>query len=151
MKEEFHKKLVDLAKLHNVRHDLIQGVDEFSRDTFEQFLRDVQVITKGKSKQELALNEYNLSKITRILTPCKSKNAIYSFRNIRALFSAIFNCHEPWMEIQDSFEFGTRTNSYNRKVWKYKMMIRKLNSEVPDALEQASKGEFDLLENLTRD
>ena len=31
------------------------------------------------------------------------------------------------------------------------MMIRKLNSEVPDALEQASKGEFDLLENLTKD
>lgn len=92
-----------------------------------------------------------MNKITRILTPMKSKNPIYSFRNIRALFSAIFNKHEAWMEIQDSFEFGNRTNSYNRKVWKYKMMIRKLNSEVPDALEQASKGEFDLLENITRD
>ena len=31
------------------------------------------------------------------------------------------------------------------------MMIRKLNSDVPHALEQASKGEFDLLENITRD
>ena len=55
------------------------------------------------------------------------------------------------MEIQDSCEFDNRTNSYNRKVWKYKMMIRKLNSDVPHALEQASKGEFDLLENITRD
>ena len=31
------------------------------------------------------------------------------------------------------------------------MMVRKLNSEIPDALEQSSKGEFDLLENISKD
>lgn len=50
------------------------------------------------------------------------------------------------MEEQDFLEFDNRRNSYNRKIWKYKMMINKLNSEVPTALEQASKGEFDLLD-----
>lgn len=85
--------------MHNVRHELIPGSEEFLQHTFEKFLKDVFIITRGKSKQEVAQNEYNLSKITRILTPCKSKSAIYSFRNIKALFSAIFNCYEPWMEI----------------------------------------------------
>jgi hypothetical protein len=102
-------------------------------------------------KCEIAANEYNISKITRILTPLKAKKPIYSFRNIKSLFSAIFGVFEPWMEVQDSFEFCNRRNSYNRKVWKYKMMIRKLNSDVPEALEQASKGEFDLLENITKE
>ena len=54
MKDEFYKKLVELAKLHNVRHELIAGVEEFSKDTFENFLKDVLVITKGKSKKEIA-------------------------------------------------------------------------------------------------
>ena len=55
------------------------------------------------------------------------------------------------MELQDSFEYESRAKSYHRRVFKYKMMIRKLNSEVPEALEQASKGEFDLLENIPKE
>jgi hypothetical protein len=54
MVSEFLKKLTDLAKLHNVRHDQALGNEEFERDHFEKFLRDVNIISKGKSKSEIA-------------------------------------------------------------------------------------------------
>ena len=55
------------------------------------------------------------------------------------------------MDKQDPFEFANRENSYQRRIWKYKLMINKLHSDVPQALTQASKGEWDLLENITKD
>ena len=61
MIEEFQKKIIDLAKVHHVRHDQVPGQhDEFTKETFEKFLREVQIINRGKSKTEVALNEYNL-------------------------------------------------------------------------------------------
>ena len=55
MVQEFYKKLVDLAKLHQVRHDSTPGQhDEFTKETFEKFLREVQIINKGKTKTEIA-------------------------------------------------------------------------------------------------
>ena len=40
---------------------------------------------------------------------------------------------------------------YKRKIWKYKMMITKLQSDGPEALAQSSKQELDLLENVPRE
>ena len=90
-------------------------------------------------------------KISRILTPVQTKKPILSYRNIMALFNAIFNTHEDWMDKQDPFEFANRDNSYQRRIWKYKLMINKLHSDVPEALTQSSKGEWDLLENVTKE
>ena len=55
------------------------------------------------------------------------------------------------MDKQDPFEMMFRENSYQRRIWKYKLMVNKLNSEVPDALTQSSKGEWDLLENISKE
>ena len=41
MKQEFEKRLLDLAKTHKIRHEDSPGENEFSKEVFEQFLRDV--------------------------------------------------------------------------------------------------------------
>ena len=55
------------------------------------------------------------------------------------------------MDKQDPFEKLNRENSYQRRIWKYKLMVNKLKSEVPEALTQSSMGERDLLENVTKE
>ena len=41
MTQEFEKKLLDLAKTHNVRHEDNPGENEFTKEVFEQFLKEV--------------------------------------------------------------------------------------------------------------
>ena len=83
----------------------------------------------------------------KLLTPEGSKKPLLTIRNIRAVFYAIFGQREDWMNEQDQGEITERQLNYKRKIWKYKMMVDKLEKANSDALFLSSNLEF--IENLT--
>lgn len=55
MQQEFLQKLLEIAKKHSVKHEGAHGKnDEFTKDQFEHFIRDIQVIKQAKLKPEIA-------------------------------------------------------------------------------------------------
>lgn len=117
--------------------------NEFTVSAFEKFLRKIEIINI-KEKHDVQQH----LKLLMALTPIEKKDPILSVRNIRALFYAVFNYYEDWMGEQDPQEFTEKDLTYNRKIWKYKIMIDKLKYEPGHALIESSKSNFDLLENV---
>ena len=84
----------------------------------------------------------DVKNILKLMTPIGSNKPILTCRNIRAVIYAILNIHEDWMSEQDALEHRHSKEDmsiYKRKIWKYKMMINKLQSDTPEALAQSSK------------
>lgn len=99
----------------------------------KELLIEINILSKPPRKG-VSEDDSLYKKILRLMTPVQSKKPILSYRNIMALFYAVFNVHEDWMDKQDPFEFVHRENSYQRRIWKYKLMINKLNSNAQEAL-----------------
>lgn len=81
-----------------------------------------------------------------------SNKPVLTCRNIRTIVFAILGVHHPWMSEQDALEHRHTKEDmsvYKRKIWKYKMMITKLQSDGCEALAQSSKQALDLLENVS--
>ena len=117
---------------------------ELTVNSFKMFLKSIEIFDFKQNKNEVLLN-----KILEISTPMESMKPILTSRNIRATFYAILNYHEDWMSNQDPKEQQSKEQTYQRKIWKYKMMLCKLNSDSIEALIQSSKSNNDFLENIS--
>ena len=111
------------------------------------FVKEIEVLNPAHT-----VDQKIFQKFIKIMTPSDSKHPVLTVRNIRVLFYGIFNMFEEWMNQQDPFEFDSLKESiYQRKIWKYKMMMSKLNSDSSEALFHSSKSQFELLENVPKD
>lgn len=119
---------------------------------FKELLKDLNMIgpeTKNNTNQK-ETEATLLNNLIKLLSPLGSKSSLMTFRNVRATIYAIFNVHEQWMEQQDKAELKHETSLYNRKIWKYKIMLTKLNTDISEALIQSSKADTALLENVPK-
>lgn len=150
MQEEIEYQLTNFAKQWQVRmfntDDQADKRDEFSVLNLKQFLRDLE-ITQVESKKENAL----FQKMIKLLTPSESKKPVLTCRNILVFFNGVFNLHEEWISKQDDFEVNNQTYAYKRRIWKYKMMVTKLQSEGSEALARSSKPNFEFLDDVTKE
>lgn len=133
-----------------------QGEDQLTLSQFKELLREIHVLQKGvEGDRDAQLHEnQDIKNILRLMSPIGSKKPILTCRNIRAVIYAILNVHRDWMSEQDALEQRHSQEDmcvYKRKIWKYKMMINKLQSDGPEALAQSSKQELDLLENVSHE
>lgn len=90
----------------------------------------------------------------KLMSPMGSSKPVLTCRNIRTIIFAILGVHQDWMSEQDALEERHTKEDmsvYKRKIWKYKMMITKLESDGSEALAQSSKQALDLLENVSQD
>ena len=83
-----------------------------------------------------------------MLTPECSSAPILTLRNVRCAFWALLNMHQKWMSVQDPAELNPLQLTYKRKIWKYKMMVVKLQHETSDALEFCSKDHLNYLQGV---
>lgn len=84
----------------------------------------------------------------KLLTPEGSKKPVLTLRNIRCMLYSIINVSKSWMKIQDAAELNPFQLTYKRKIWKYKMMVNKLDTNTSDALEVCAKNHLGLLGNV---
>ena len=129
------------------------GEEQLTIPQFKRLLKDVKIIDSihdlddGRKTRE----SLDVKNILKLMSPLGSNKPVLTCRNIRAVIFAILNIHQDWMSEQDALEQRHSKEDmsiYKRKIWKYKMMIMKLQSEGSEALAQSSKQPLDLLENV---
>lgn len=101
MADEFRKRLENFACEQNVRSfgdNNNQLQSEFKEEDFKNFLIEIQILPRPEKNSVKKDADSLFKKILRILTPSHSKKPIISSRNALALFFAIFNTQETWMD-----------------------------------------------------
>ena len=149
MVEEIEMKLHHLARACHIKYtaENEEGayagpVKEFTEEDLKTFMQELGLAAVIQKKERL------WSYMLKLLTPEGSKTAILTLRNIRCVLYAIINVSKSWMKTQDPAELNPLQLVYKRKIWKYKMLINKLETSTPDALEFCSKNHLGLLENV---